>query len=81
MVIEAVKWDGKLLEGIYPITFFKEHTVEWHYNQQHNLVIETLEGEMMCMPGDYLIKGIKGEWYPCKSEIFKATYEEVDEQQ
>jgi len=40
------------------------------------LMIPTLEGVMWASYGDYIIKGIKGEFYPCKPEIFKATYEE-----
>jgi hypothetical protein len=43
-----------------------------------NLSINTLEGEMTGEIGDYIIKGIQGEFYPCKPDIFKATYEEVD---
>ena len=39
--------------------------------------ISTPEGDMMAVPGDYIIRGIKGELYPCKPDIFKATYEEV----
>lgn len=41
--------------------------------------IETLEGIMKAMPGDYILKGVKDEIYPCKSDIFKLTYEEVTE--
>lgn len=41
------------------------------------LQIPTLEGEMTAQPGDYIIKGVKGEFYPCKPDIFAATYEEV----
>jgi hypothetical protein len=41
--------------------------------------IETLEGTMLVSPGDYIIKGIKGEYYPCKPEIFSASYEPADE--
>lgn len=40
--------------------------------------IETLEGEMEVREGDYVIKGIKGEFYPCKPDIFKATYENIN---
>lgn len=43
------------------------------------VVIETLEGTMAANPGDWIIKGVKGEFYPCKSSIFKATYEPMDE--
>lgn len=42
------------------------------------LEIETLEGVMRANPGDFVIKGIKGEIYPCKSDIFLASYEEVN---
>jgi hypothetical protein len=39
--------------------------------------IETLEGDMYISKGDYIIKGVQGEFYPCKPDIFKATYEAV----
>ena len=39
--------------------------------------IRTLEGEMLADPSDWIIRGIKGELYPCKPDIFEATYEEV----
>jgi hypothetical protein len=39
--------------------------------------IHTLEGVMEAMPGDWIIKGVKGEFYPCKPDIFAATYEAV----
>ncbi|MGP1429547.1 MAG: hypothetical protein ACTTJX_04840 [Fusobacterium sp.] len=45
--------------------------------KQGYIEIETLEGIMKANFGDYIIKGIKGEFYPCKSDIFQATYEEV----
>lgn len=40
-----------------------------------SLWIGTLEGNMVCSPGDWIIRGIKGELYPCKPDIFAATYE------
>lgn len=42
------------------------------------LMIDTLEGKMKADFGDYIIKGIKGEFYPCKPDIFDATYEKVE---
>ena len=45
--------------------------------KQGYIEIETLEGMMKASFGDYIIKGIKGEFYPCKPDIFQATYEEV----
>ena len=41
------------------------------------LGIATLEGPLFAAPGDYIIKGVTGEFYPCKSHIFALTYEEV----
>lgn len=43
------------------------------------ILINTLKGVMKAMPGDYIIKGIQGEVYPCKPDIFEATYEMVDD--
>jgi hypothetical protein len=42
------------------------------------IIIQTLEGEMKAELGDWIIKGIKGEFYPCKPDIFEATYEKVE---
>jgi hypothetical protein len=46
-------------------------------NKNPTLKIETLEGDMMAQLGDWIIKGVNGEFYPCKDEIFRKTYEEV----
>lgn len=45
----------------------------------NHILISTLEGDMKALPGDWIIKGISGEFYPCKPDIFEATYELVDE--
>lgn len=41
----------------------------------YSITIPTLEGDMKAMPGDWIIKGIKGEFYPCKPDIFAASYD------
>lgn len=41
------------------------------------LVIQTLEGDMTAMPGDWIIRGVQGEFYPCKPDIFAETYDAV----
>lgn len=46
--------------------------------EDSQIAIETLEGRMYANPGDYIIKGIKGEFYPCKPDIFEATYEPAE---
>lgn len=43
------------------------------------ILIPTLEGIMRANAGDYVIKGLKGEFYPCKSDIFEKSYEVIDE--
>jgi hypothetical protein len=43
------------------------------------LIIPTLEGQHVATIGDYIIKGVKGEFYPCKPDIFEMTYEPVEE--
>lgn len=45
----------------------------------HNWIVFTREGSLTARPGEWIIKGIEGEFYPCGDEIFKATYEEVNE--
>jgi hypothetical protein len=45
--------------------------------EQRNLHIDTLEGEMIASMGDWVVKGIQGEFYPCKPDIFALTYEEA----
>lgn len=52
------------------VTAYKTHT---------RLRIETLEGTMYAEPGDWIITGVKGERYPCKDDIFHATYEPIEE--
>lgn len=46
-------------------------------NANGDNVIATLEGAMICSMSDWIIKGVKGEFYPCKPDIFEATYEKV----
>jgi hypothetical protein len=48
-------------------------------NTPPELYVKTIEGDMKCNYKDYIIKGVKGELYPCKPDIFEETYEQVDE--
>jgi len=48
-------------------------------NRKGDLVIATLEGDMVVSKGDYIIRGILGELYPCKPNIFEKTYDGVNE--
>ena len=69
--VEAMEWTGYNFEDIQ--TFMKDaHVFKATYGE---LVIPTLEGEMKALPGSYIIKGVKGEYYPCRRDIFEETYE------
>ena len=72
VVIEAVEFNGFNFGEL-------EHFIGGDYgkNEQGESVIATLEGALKISIGDYIIKGVKGEFYPCKPDIFKATYEEI----
>lgn len=50
----------------------------WQTDEE--LYIRTLEGVMKANKGDYIIQGVKGEYYPCKPDVFKETYEEVQDE-
>ncbi len=75
IVIEAVQWDGSNMGEILVTLGLEQITNDFMTNA---LEIETLEGTMAASVGDYIIKGIKGEFYPCKPDIFVATYELVE---
>jgi hypothetical protein len=47
------------------------------FSDTQGIFIRTLEGVHTCSPNDWVIKGVKGEFYPCKPDIFEATYEPV----
>ena len=73
VVVEAVQWTGNnhadMCEFIDPEVF--------EIIPRVGLVIHTLEGDHHASPGDYIIKGVSGEFYPCKPDIFAKTYEAV----
>ena len=71
--IEAVQWDGtnKVEIQQFMSRYLDENTI------YHHLIIPTLEGDHIASKGDYIIKGVHGEFYPCKPDIFAETYDEV----
>lgn len=77
VTIEAVLWDGKM-PTVEPLLANSTcDTVEQDLGDPA-LLIATLEGTMRAEVGDWIIRGVKGELYPCKPDIFAATYEPVD---
>lgn len=74
VVIEAVQWNGDNFVEIDNFITVHHET----YPQDGIVKIPTLEGVMEATLGDYIIRGIQGEFYPCKPDIFEATYQLVD---
>jgi len=90
--IEAIQWTGSKNSFDRVRQFcpeIRDGGAVWHPNAQGGdddcntsswpLFIQTLEGLHTASIGDYIIKGVKGEFYPCKPEIFEMTYEKVEE--
>lgn len=79
VVIEAVEFKG--FENIEEVQKFMKGNIKLNFPSDNEndayLLIETLEGTMIAKIGDYIIKGVNGEYYPCKADIFHKTYEEV----
>lgn len=81
VIIEAHRFNGsstskRQLENWIETGEFKHRGV--HTMDYVEFQIETLEGMMAVIAGDYVIKGIKGEFYPCKPDIFEMTYEQIE---
>ena len=83
VVIEAFQWTGDNLREIIDFTGLHESAKKWTWEEYEKVValqglkIFTLEGPLNASPGDYIIKGVQGEFYPCKPDIFEATYDRV----
>lgn len=77
VVIEAVQWTGDNIEEIDQLADKADVPTILHKNGM--LYIRTLEGTMEGSMGDWIIKGVQGEMYPCKPDVFAATYERVEE--
>ena len=84
VVIEAIQYTGTNVEEVKNFTNnnCKVEIYDAGYQARFTfpvakITIPTLEGEMEANVNDYIIKGVKGEFYPCKPDIFEQTYEEV----
>lgn len=81
VVIDAIQWTGNNLREIIDFSGLHESATKWTWKQYEHIVkkeglkIFTMEGPLMASAGDWIIKGIKGEFYPCKPDIFASTYE------
>lgn len=92
VIVEALQWNGKNVIDIYNFLEDKNVETQYEVNIEGknfyidfsrgqcvtgDLMIKTLEGTMKADIGDYIIKGVNGEFYPCKPDIFEKTYEEA----
>jgi hypothetical protein len=83
VVIQAIQWTGRNQSEISEFAtvnacFFDQVDSDGSNRKiDANLEIATIEGNLTASVGDWIIKGIKGEFYPCKPDIFEATYEAV----
>lgn len=81
ITIECIKWDGTNCDEIKSFCKDCEFELDTHaYDAgiappRWNLTIHTLEGDHFALEGDYIIKGVNGEFYPCKPDIFEKTYD------
>lgn len=75
VVIEAVQWTGD--NGHEVQSFLGGEFAALGWVKGHYVEIGTLEGLMVASKGDWIIRGVKGEYYPCKPDIFAATYDAV----
>lgn len=88
VTVEAMRYDGTPDTASPIIGWALEHDVSIRYwcengegcrKDMHVLRVSTLEGTMTANPGDWIIRGVAGEFYPCKPDIFAATYEAVSD--
>ena len=82
----AIEWTGDNLQEVIDFIGLHESAHKWTWEEYKKIVatqglkIFTLEGTMMAEVGDMFIKGVAGEFYPCKPDIFAETYEEVPDE-
>lgn len=77
IAVQAMVWTGDNPEDLKQ---FMDDQGYYFNDEDCGLYIETLEGDHKANTGDYIIKGVKGEFYPCKPDIFEMSYEEVTEE-
>lgn len=74
-------YDSKIAFSETPLwleTALSESVIKANLPYQWCIYVHTLEGDMRADEGDYIIKGVNGEIYPCKPDIFEKTYESID---
>ena len=75
VIIEAIQWNGE--------NYFEQledfiNCEKWLTGDAAEIIIKTLEGKMVASIDDFIIKGVNGEFYPCKPDIFHKSYEKIE---
>jgi hypothetical protein len=81
VIIEAMQFNGGWSGDGRDICDWVGKNAHWsagNSGEPGTLHIQTLEGTMTAIEGDYIIRGVKGEFYPCKPDIFAATYDPIE---
>lgn len=84
--VEAYRWTGSINQEPEPVwasEAMRSGKIVIYRNDPHSapeMLVSTLEGTMLARIGDYIIRGVKGEIYPCKPDIFAETYEKVEDE-
>lgn len=78
VVIEAVQFTGSNFNEINEFTNGQAYWIPINDKPAEYVYIKTLEGDMQGAQNDWIIKGVKGEFYPCKPDIFESTYESAE---
>jgi len=84
IVNEAIRWTGENLKEIIDFTGLHPSAQKWTWEEYEEVVkneglkIFTLEGPLLASLGDYIMRGVRGEFYPIKPDILDETYDRVD---
>lgn len=75
IAIEAMQLTNESIQDV--VDWIHDTDTRAYWAGENNIMIETLEGDMLAREGDYVIRGVRGEFYSCARDIFEETYEEV----
>lgn len=75
VIVEAIQWTGENEQQIFK--WMSSHNKHDYCMANGHMIIKTLEGDHIANIGDFIIRGVHGEYYPCKPDIFQKTYEHV----
>lgn len=79
IIIDAIKWERTNIQEV--IDFMGKESYDFDNEnslEPEKVIIHTLEGDITASPGDWIIRGVSGELYPCKPDIFQKTYEPAE---